>query len=282
VVPQESFPPAQLFGIEYQQPWNPQVTTTPWLSQEQAPTVTIQEPPGITSHHIPDTETPPQNPNQQPLRLPPVPDTLKEIPSSPSYLTPQRQHHKTKLGFTVAGLCIFIGAILMMIVFIMAQSLPSSDNLTQTPASTKSASNQITPTSVARPSSTVTVTETPVLSGSQYIDNARMASSVSSTGQLLQASSNFTVGQTIYVTMTVHQIAYPGTICLNWYINNRLVTPFTYSANPGDLSLPQSNAYFYIQPTAAGPGYVEIYWASTTSCTDETLAQRVTFTVSAI
>ncbi len=182
----------------------------------------------------------------------------------------------TRLGLTIASACIMLGALILIFVSIMAQ------NLTNKPPTAQSNSEQPTaivqtqalPTSTATPGVTSTPTET--FPGQAYIDNGRMASTVvETTGEVNQYATEFTTHQKVYVTFTVHAGATAGAVCLSWYVNNTYNNHYEFDVKANA----SYSAYSYALFNTAGPGSVEIAWASSMACADKQLAQHVTFTI---
>jgi hypothetical protein len=206
---------------------------------------------------------------QQPARRQPYPYQTPGMPP------------RIKLGFTIAGMCFASGALLLILVAVMAQSLPSTTTNTQvTPPAKTSTANRViaTPTTAPRTPIAVTPTSTPMLSPASYIDNVNLASAVNtSTGTPLTESNTFHVGQSVYITMTLNQPAYNGAVCLNWSVNNNGNIP--YNTMIGNSDLAQTNAYFFFKPGSTGPGQVDVYWSSSTACVTKVLIQHETFTV---
>lgn len=236
----------------------------------------------------------PYGSNMPPAPAPYVPTTPPAAPEryqtptphSKPTVTPDRgsvtRQPKTRLGFTVAAMCFTAGIIIMIFVFIMAQSLAPNNQQSSTAAASKpqTANVQTTPIPPTPTSLQATPTVTPTLTGSQYINNVNLASSVdTTTGQPLQTTTEFHSTQSIYVTMSIQQAAYSGFVCLDWSVNNQ---PYPYAspaAPTGANYLTQSNAYFYYHPGVVGNGSVKVSWASTNACTDKVLIQTLTFTV---
>ncbi|GHO87277.1 hypothetical protein KSZ_52830 [Dictyobacter formicarum] len=176
----------------------------------------------------------------------------------------------------------------MVFVFIMAQSLPLTQTTVSTnvapepntkPVATKPATTQPAAT---QPQTTPTATPTTPISGNLYVDNTSITNGVDMrTGQPLQPTQTFRLGQSVYVTMIIHQAAYSGAICLDWSVNNH-VYPYSNPATPGGATyLAQTSAYFYYKPGSVGSGSVDISWASSTACTDKVPIQHFLFTVTA-
>lgn len=181
------------------------------------------------------------------------------------------------LGFMIAGLCIVTGGMLLVFVYLMGLSLPQANSLSV---------NQVTPvaTQAVIPSSTTagttptvapTATQSTAFPGEQYISNSQMASSINTaTAQPLKLAITFAVNQRIYVTFDIHPNGKSGAVCLAWYLNNHIVNQFAFPA-----SASAGSGYSYDLYGAAGPAYVQISWASTTTCSNALLAQQVSFTV---
>jgi hypothetical protein len=190
---------------------------------------------------------------------------------------PKAPRRTIRLGFTIAGACMFAGCLMLVFVYIMVLTLPSLPSQQALNTSTNSSStighNAAMPTENPAPKPSATAsTDFP---GQQYIDNARMASAVNTTMAFpTQETSNFKVNQRIYVTFSVHTKT-SGTICLLWYLNNQRFTDWNYPLQA--ISIP---IYSYAIAGNPGNGYVEIYWATQPSCANKILAQRVNFTVS--
>jgi len=179
-----------------------------------------------------------------------------------------------KLGFTVAGLCVLIGGLILIFVYFIAIGVPGGSSINT--ATTNNTSNGSTltkaPTTTVVLSPVATATTYP---GQQYIDNAQMASALdTTTKQPTQLSTTFKTNQKIYVIFQLHPPGHGGAVCLLWYLNGKQVTQFSFLA-----SAYSKLSYAYSIYGEGGAGYVEIYWASTTQCTDQVLAQHVDFTV---
>ncbi len=208
------------------------------------------------------------------------PDAMKagEFRPFPQRPGPAHSRRTIQPGFTIAGLCILSGGLILLLVYIISLQLPS---LTTATTSTIKVAN--TPTSQSlSPGSQATTTPpsptaipTPTLPGKVYIDNAQMGSSlILNTAQLSQATTTFTVNQKIFVTFMIHSLNTGGAVCLNWYVNQKQFSQFSFAVGAGS-----QHAYSYAFAGSPGPGSVSISWASSAACTDKMLAQVVTFTV---
>lgn len=190
--------------------------------------------------------------------------------------TPVMQAHTrgtSNASLIVAGLCVITGGLILAFVYFMALGLPASTTSAYT--ATPTTINTL-PSATAAPSATVVPSTTVgAFPGQQYIDNAQMASLVNTnTAQPLQTGTSFKVNQRIYVTFNIHPNGKSGAVCLIWYLNSRIVTQFPFA-----VSTTANAGYSYAIYGGAGKAYVEIYWASSTICSDKILAQQVNFTV---
>ncbi len=199
------------------------------------------------------------------------------FPPTPAPSLPTRRgggKRSSRLGFTIAGLCLTMGALILVFVYVMSLGLVRPDtsttqNLQQT--------SVVSPTAV--PSPTPAITPTPTFPGQQYIDNAQTASAVNTTtAQIITAAATFKTNQRIYVTFQVHPNGNSGGVCLLWYINSQQFSLYAFSVGTS-----ATLAYSFAKVANAGSGYVEIYWSPQASCSDpnKVLSQRATFTVTA-
>lgn len=224
------------------------------------------------------------NPNfvvQQQIPLPfpeqaPFPQPGQLLQSAPTPALRPQTRHASNLGFIVAGLCVFAGGLILILVYFMAIGLPpssSASSYTTAPVITKNTPSTLL---TAAPSPKIVPSATTgAFPGQQYIDNSQMASNVNmNTAQPLQATTTFKVNQKMYVTFNIHPDNKNGAVCLYWYLNNKNVTQFPFSVTANAKA-----GYSYAIYGRAGTAFVEIYWASTTTCSDKLLAQHVNFTV---
>ncbi|HZU68011.1 MAG TPA: hypothetical protein VFA09_12105 [Ktedonobacteraceae bacterium] len=182
----------------------------------------------------------------------------------------------TRLGFSVAALCVITGGLLLIFVYFLGMS-GSGGSPNASTGSLNTQSMLVSPTP-ASPSPSPTNTPTPTaipFPGQQYIDHAQMASAIDAKTELpTQLSTTFAINTRIYVTFQLHPPVHGGAVCLLWYLNGRQVTNYQFA-----VSQYTHNSYSYAIYGSAGPASVEVYWASSTSCVDEQLAQRLNFTV---
>ena len=240
--------------------------------------------PGTPLPHMPEylpgiSKLTPQQPPQQPSQSGQMwfQGPISQPGFSPGTLPPKQANppgysRKMMLGFTLAGLCILTGGLILVSVYFLALGLSGhSSNNTVTTNSITSASTPTTAlTATAIPSPTATI-----YPGQQYIDNAQMASAVDVNSlQPTQLGTTFKTNQKIYVAFQLHPAGHSGAVCLIWYLNGAQITKYSFAVDANSKL-----SYAYSIYGSAGPAYVEIYWANTTQCTDQVLAQHVDFTV---
>ena len=198
------------------------------------------------------------------------------LPQTPyASLHDGRRPHSPRLGFTIAGLCLICGALILVFVYFLATGLNAS--------SSQAALTSTKPTSVptAQPSPTAAISPTPTFPGQQYVSNAQMASKVdTATAQPITLATTFKAGERIYVTFNVHTPNNgAGGVCLLWYLNGQML-PGSAFAFPVSSS---TSAYSYSAINTAGSGTVEVYWTASAqpSCSDpnKVLGTRLQFTV---
>ena len=183
----------------------------------------------------------------------------------------------SNFGFFVATLFVITGGLMLAVVYVMALGLPQT-NATSASLNTPQSTQSILPSPTTAKTPIVSPTPTTsTLPGQSYIDNAQMASAVNiNTAQPLQTTTTFQTNKKIYVTFAIHPNGKSGAVCLYWYLNNHNITQYPFSvtdtANAG---------YSFAVYESTGAAFVNIYWASTITCSDKILAQHVTFTVKA-
>jgi hypothetical protein len=219
----------------------------------------------------------------QPNQRSSAPATINpgEFQPIPHLQRPQaHSNRKVQPGFTIAGLCVLSGGIILMLVYIISLNLPplsatNQSTSTIVPQSTSSNGAQgALPTNITLTPSLPTATPTPDFPGKAYIDNAQMASNIDyNTASPSLITTTFKVHEKIFVTFMLHP-ATSGAVCLVWYINQKQFSQFPFAVN----AVPQ-HAFSYAYASIPGQGSVNIYWASSTACSDTLLAETVDFTV---
>lgn len=210
--------------------------------------------------------------------------TMQNRPGQPlprkPYPAPRGRSKTTRIGFTIAGLCILAGGFLLTFVYFIGQGFQPEGGTTTTasttqPSVTAIATQKPEPTIASTPTAPA-VTTTPILPGQNLLDTSVLGLGINSqTGQVVQQSTSFQVNQKIYVVLSLHPGGNSHTICLNWYLNDQSVNMFSFEVDPTS----NYNYYSFAAMSAPGNGRVEISLASTTSCADATMAQKLSFTV---
>ncbi len=188
-------------------------------------------------------------------------------------------NRSTSIGFGLAGLCMAVACVLLLFVYIMAQTLPQSNNSTSARLGSTALVAQNTPVIDLSPTATTPISSpTPTYPGQQYIANAQTAATINiATAQPMLPSTTFKVGQKIYITFDVHPNGQTGAVCLLWFINATQFASYPFALNTTNTT----STYSYASTGNAGPGYVEIYWENAPSCIDpnKILSDHVDFTV---
>ncbi|WP_069804279.1 hypothetical protein [Thermogemmatispora onikobensis] len=201
---------------------------------------------------------------------PATPATAGAAFAAPAY----RPGH-VRLGFFASAACLVTAAIILLFVWFMATNMVVNSN-----GSSASLQNAVTATAshngLATPQTSATASPSATaLPGQSYIDQPQLASAVNAqTGQPTQVTTTFKTNQAIYVTFGLHPHGQAGAVCVYWYLNGNSVTNFAFPVRPYSQT-----GYSYAIYGQPGTGSVDLYWASTTQCTDRVLAQHVTFTV---
>ncbi len=195
---------------------------------------------------------------------------------------PKADNRSAGMGFGLAGLCTVLACLLLLFVYVIAQTLPPPDGSSSTRLANKSSLvAQNTPMiDLSSTATTPAVSPTATYPGQQYIANAQTATAINVvTAQPTLPTSTFTVGQKIYITFDVHPNGHTGAICLLWFINATQFASYPFALNTTNTT----SAYSYAATRNAGPGYVEIYWENAPSCIDpnKVLSDHIDFTVTA-
>ena len=192
---------------------------------------------------------------------------------------PKVSNRSAGIGFGLAGLCTIVACVLLLFVYVIAQTLPQPNSTARLGSTALVAQN--TPVIDLSPTATTPIASpTPTYPGQQYIANAQTAATINvATAQPTLPSTTFKVGQKIYITFDVHPSGQTGAICLLWFINATQFASYPFALNTTSTT----SAYSYAATGNAGSGYVEIYWENAPSCIDpnKILSDHVDFTVTA-
>lgn len=197
----------------------------------------------------------------------PQPGSPSPFPQPPQ---PPTGRHNARIGFIAAGLCVFAGGLLLVFVYFMAIGLPGNGANTSI---TPTIPGGHTPTVIPSPSNTPVSTAT-VYPGQQYIDTVQLSSAAPSSTQPVQPVTSAKVNQKIYVTFHIHPGGKSGAVCFAWYLNGQHAFDAQIPVSPSSKS-----SYVYGIYGSPGQARVDLYWASSGSCTDKVLAQSISFPV---
>jgi len=253
-------------GVQASQAAHPSLQSGIW---EQL-TLRTQPPAPSTPTWMPMSPTPPQPAQtQQTLRY----DAAK-LHNWPD-VKPTPRGHSSDTGLIVAGLCVFTGALILIFVYFMAMGLSSNTPGTDPGTAPTLAATPTVPSSSLSPTPSASSTATN-LPGEQFINGAQTASSIDfKTAKATEPASTFNVNQKIYVTFHLHPAEQTGEVCLLWYLNGRKISHAQFSISNNSREEAYSSA-IYKKP---GAGLVDIFWASSTDCSDKLLAQQVNFNI---
>jgi hypothetical protein len=252
---------------------------------QQAVPPTVYGAPYSTPQQYSDMAPPPPPPANV-YGAPPQPNTYGApyAPSPGSYIPPgQPPTPPTRRKGPRVGLII---GIIVLVLLVVGGGL-----LVIRAASSSSNTNTVPPTATAAPSTpTTSITPTPIVtpttgqslpSGAQIdpsaaaiITKAQTASAIDSNDFPTTLTSNFTVGQTVYVTFNLATNGQSG------FTEAKLYSNTTFIGNK--ILTIQSNfdhGYFTASLNQAATGTVELYWCTQSDCSDAKLATFVTFTV---
>lgn len=210
---------------------------------------------------------------------------LQQTPFTPQRPTPPTKK-KTSPAMRVALVCFILSIVIVGFVGAVAifnsnkgNSPTASSNTPQATATSTTAPSaspttaSATPTGTANASPTASGTAYP---GQQYITSAQMVASDPSKTPNQQPATSFVVNTNMYVTFTVNPPSSGGAVCSQWYLGGNQVTTYPQAIRAGSKS-----SYTWATYQSPGQAYVQLYWASDKSCSDEVLAQQVNFTVTA-
>lgn len=207
-------------------------------------------------------------------------------PRRPSYASPTPRKNNSRLLFVVAGLCVFLAAMLLGLIYVLGSA--NSNNNTPNTANTSPNTPVSGTTATAEATATTDANSTPdadasptgtstAYPGQQYLDNAQLAENVDK--QTLapeNPATSFKVGAAIYVIFSLHPPSSGGAVCAYWFLSGKQITQYIFAVKGT-----QHASYTYAIYGSAGDAYVELYWASSKTCSDKVLAQHVDFTVTA-
>ncbi|WP_141727763.1 zinc ribbon domain-containing protein [Thermogemmatispora onikobensis] len=273
------------YNLAGQTPYDPTVAATPQQETPPPPPATNYGPQGGFPYGTPNMPTDPYSP-------PPV---GPYAPGGPGpYGPPPTPPRKSNLGKVL----LITGVVLLVIVaaccgglFLLARNasntVVSSINATATAVAATAAAEEGTANSLLTPTATEAPTtpassnqQGPSPSGSPIVTSAsaivtkvQMADQVKDVAPT-HLTSTFKTHQTIYATFEIKSGS-SGYMVAKWYLNNL----HAFDNKILQVKPDYDAGYFAGYYNLAGQGAVEIYWCTTSDCSDAQLAQVATFTV---
>jgi len=217
--------------------------------------------------------TPMPNYNQaQPHPIPPI-------------IPPRKSPTGWIIGITATVLVVIIIALFVIIPKLASKPLPSASTPTTENVSTSTVATP--PTPVPTTSSSLTPSGNPIDStAASIVTDAQTASSINQiTAAPINLTDTFQTSTDIYVTFKLNNDAFNfnqhnGYVAVKFYANSVALTLPDPLTTPLTINEPAPGGFFkvqYITPTRQGAA--EVYWCQLSNCSDEKLAQVVTFTV---
>lgn len=198
--------------------------------------------------------------------------------SPPGSFVPPSQPPTPRKGPRV-GLIIGIVVLLLLVVVgaVLAFNAVKGGSQTNTPTATTASS---TPTAIPTPIVTPTLGGTSP-SGAQIdptaatiVTKAQTASAIDSNYSPTQLTSNFNVGQAVYVTFNLTLNGQSGYVEVKFYANSTDARNKILTVQPAF-----DHGYFTLTYNQATTGTAELYWCTQSDCSDAKLATFVTFNV---
>lgn len=203
-------------------------------------------------------------------------------PPPGSFVPPVQQPPTPRKG-PGAGLIIGIVVLVLLIIvggfFAIRAATGGSTTNTVTPTATSSSSTpttSITPTPVVTPTTGGTTPSGATIdpAAAAIITKVQTSGAIDSNYYPTQVTSNFKVGQNVYVTFNLTSNGQSG------YVEAKLYSDTTYVGNK--ILTAQSSfdhGYFTVTLNQASTGTTELYWCTQSDCSDAKLATYVTFNV---
>jgi hypothetical protein len=261
-----SYQTPQANPIQNQQVVPPTVYGAPYSTPQQYSNEAPPPPPPANVYGAP----PPPNSYGTPYAQPPG---YGQVPGS---YVPPGQPPTPPTRRKGPGIGLIIGIIVLVLVII------GSGLLAIRAASGGSTTNNATPTATTAPTPAATPTSgTTIPSGAQIdpaaaaiITKAQTSSAIDNNDFPTHVTSNFAVGQRVYVTFNLTTNGQSGFAEAKWYSGT------TFEGNK--ILTVQSNfdhGFFAAVFNQAGTSTSELYWCTQSDCSDAKLATFVTFTV---
>jgi hypothetical protein len=226
--------------------------------------------------------------------IPPTPNAYQQYTPAPNYyqaqpfptppVTPPRKNQTGLIIGITAAVLVVIACGLFALAASLASKSTTSDSTTTTQAldtTTPAAVNTAMPTPSTISSTTPSGNSIDPTAAS-IVTNAQTASSINQiTAAPVNLTNTFPAKTDIYVTFKLNNDNFDfskntGYVTVKFYADS---TALDVSSTPLAISKPAPGGFFKVQYLAPTQGAAELYWCQQSDCSDEQLAQVVTFTV---
>jgi len=242
------------------------------------------------AYNMPGQQTPygynatptPQTPNSyQQYTPPPNYNPAQPFPMPPT-IPPRKSPAGLIIGITAAVLVVIIVGLFFIVPKLVSKPIPPTTQNSNTSTPTV----EITPTPApSTNSSTAPSGNTIDPTAASIVTDAQTASSIDqTTAAPTNLTSTFPTSTDIYVTFKLNNSAFnfgpnTGYVAVKFYANSTALTLPPPLDTPLTISQPAPGGFFKVQYTVPAQGAAELYWCQQSDCSDEKLAQVVTFTV---
>ncbi len=289
-------------------PIDPTVLASPYQPSPLPPTSYGPPPPPPSSNSpVPDPYAAGYNPSGQqiphgynPTPMPPTPNSYQpnfyqQSTPAPNYhqaqpfptppVTPPRKNRLGLIiGITATVLVVALCGLLAYGANLASKSTTSDSTTTTQRSDTSTPNTENTPTPTASMTSSTTPSGNPIdPTAASIITDAQTASSINQiTAAPINLTNTLQAKTDIYVTFKLNNDNFDfskntGYVNVKFYADS---TALDVSSTPLTISEPAPGGFFKVQYlTATQQGAAELYWCLQPDCSDEQLAQVVTFTV---
>jgi len=251
------------------------------------------------AYNMPDPQQPPYGYNATPT--PQAPNSYQQYTPVPNYnpsqpfpmppTTPPRKNPTGLIiGITAAVLVVIIvGLFVILPKLVSKPTSPTTQNSNTTTTQNSDTSTptvEITPTPVpSTNSSTAPSGNTIDPTAASIITDPQTASSVNQiTAAPTNLTTTFQTSTDIYVTFKLNNNAFNfsqniGYVAVKFYADSAALSLPDALKAPLTINQPSPGGFFKVQYLTPAQGAAELYWCQQSDCSDEKLAQVVTFTV---
>ncbi len=224
----------------------------------------------------------------------PIPNSYQPYTSAPNYhqaqpfptppVTPPRKSQTGLIiGITATVLVVVICGLFALGASLMSKSTTSDTTTTTQYSDTPTPYTEDTSTPTPSTTSSSTPSGNPIdPTAASIITDAQTASSINQiTAAPINLTNTFQTKTNIYVTFKLNNDNFDfskntGYVTVKFYADS---TALDVPSTPLTISEPAPGGFFKIQYLTSAQGAAELYWCQQPDCSDEQLAQVVTFTV---